>query len=112
MGWTRGGKGTAWKDARMEGCAATSPLDPGKPQLCSSFLQFGIPSCGSLSSPSLSQDTPEWPRRWEARLVCEPTRLNPCRPRPVSQVASVAASPGVRPSPPRPRLPPSPLLLR
>ncbi|KAK7800029.1 hypothetical protein U0070_022017 [Myodes glareolus] len=107
VAWTGSEEGwvSAWKQMRMEDYMATSMVDLAKPELCSPSVQLGIPSSGPRS-------TPEYPCKWDARLVVEPTRFNPCRPRPISQVASVAASPGVRPSPPRLRLPLSPLLLR
>lgn len=91
---------------------ATSMVDRRPPKLSTSFLQFGISALRPLSTPKFVTDTPESQWRWEAWLVAEPAWSNPCGPRPISQVASVAACPGVRPSPPRPRLPPSPLLLR
>lgn len=91
---------------------ATSMADRGQPEISTSFLQFGMPALGLQSTPKFVTDTPESQWRWEAWLVAEPACSNPFGPRPISQVASVAACPGVRPSPPRPRLPPSPLLLR
>lgn len=78
--WTGSEEGwvSAWKQMRMEDYMATSMVDLAKPELCSPFLQLGIPSSGPRS-------TPEYPCKWEDRLVVEPPRSTPAGPAPLAR---------------------------